>query len=609
MRATASSVVGKKLAGLVVIGVMGATAVALPILERTITPGAGPFNGLNMVLADFLGDGHVEVVAQSDDGNVYILDPRTGGLLARFAPGTSGCTGNCYSFEGVSGPINAPSVSDLDKNGRLDVVLAHTSATVARFEFDPAGSSTTHYSFVKKWVHRYNQYQSFTTMDATPAVADLNGDGTKEVVVVAEQRGVFALRADGSTLWSSGLDGGHASPSIRDMDGDGRPEVVIAGDGGVVSEFSGTSGAVKWSFSALRYLTPASIPMAATLADLTGDGLPDVSFMARDAHDATHFGNDHAMLFVLDHTGRLLWRAQPGWAPPLSHTRPIVVSVNGHLSLLGGTWNTIGHKPGNFERVGPGQVFLFDSKGHETWHRDLNAEDSDKDLAVADVVGDGTQQVIAPGTQNGQDGYLLFDLATGASRGFLPGPVATRSNVAVGDLFGDGKFAMAAAVRPSGGGIQIWHGAQTLKAAFPGWGATTVVRGSPGPLPPPTSSSSTPPTSSPPTSSSPSSSPPTSSSTPPPSSSPSPSPTGSTFSATFTPRNGNEWWIQSIVSASGPLAGVDANVNNGPWIAMTHQSYGDWTVSTHAPAGSIVHLRARATDGSTATSQGYVWPV
>ncbi|MEA3203179.1 MAG: hypothetical protein QOI63_854 [Thermoplasmata archaeon] len=561
-------------------------AAALPALDRTIAPGAGAFNGLEMALADFRGDGHLQVVAQSDDGGIYVLDPRTGATLARLAPGNAGCTSSCYGFEGVSGPINAPQVTDLDGDGLLDVVVADTAAVVARYEFNPAASTSTHFAFDKKWEHRYNQYQSFTTMDASPAVADLNGDGKKEIVVVVEQVGVFAVRADGSTMWALAVNGGHASPSVRDLDGDGKPEVVVARDDGIVEARAGSSGARKWSFDARSYVRPASVPMAPTLSDVSGDGKPDVLFLARDAHDASNFGNDHAMMFALDSWGHQLWRFQPSWAPPLSHTRPIVVTVNGQKAVLGGDWNTIGHKPGNFERVGPGHVFLLDAGGHEKWHRDLNAGSgaaaSNKDLAVADVAGVGSQQVIVPGTSGGATGYLLFDLATGASRGFLAGPTASRSNVAVGNLFGDGRLALVAAV---GRSIQVWHGGNALNSAFPGWGAVKIAHGTPssgsgGGTGNGTSGGGT------------------------------GNGTGNgTFTATFTPRNGNEWWIQATVAASAPLAGVDAQVGTGTWTPMTHQSYGDWTVSMHAPTGSIVHLRARATGGDVVVSPAYTWPV
>ena len=88
-----------------------------------------------------------------------------------------------------------------------------------------------------------------------------------------------------------------------------------------------------------------------------------------------------------------------------------------------------------------------------------------------------------------------------------------------------------------------------------------------------------------------------------------PPPTGSSFDATFKNVKGNEWWIQTDVSVTGgTLAGVDARVNGGAWTALTKQSWGSWAKSIHAPTGSTVELRARATDGSTDVSGAYKWP-
>lgn len=661
---------------LLVVVLLAPLVAGMPSLVRTIAPGAGAFNGLQLALADFRGDGRLEVVAQSDDGNVYIVDPANGATLARFAPGNAGCTSACYAFEGVTGPINAPVVADLDANGKLDLVLATTSAVVTRFELDPTRSDASHLTFNKLWEHRYNQYQAFTTMDATPIVADLAGNGQLDVVVATEETGIFAVRPDGSTLWARPLPSGHATPGVRDLDGDGKPEVVLANDAGNVYALNGATGATKWTFNAAAYVWPASIPAAPTLSDINGDGHPDVIFGARDAHDATNFANDHMMLFALDSWGRLLWKAQPSWAAPLTHTRPIVVSVNGAKGVVMGDWNTIGHKPGNFETVGPGHVALFDSIGREKWHRDLNAGVSDLDLVVADVVGDGTQQVVAAGRQNGSPGLWLFDLATGATKGFLGTSTPTRSFAAVADLLGNGKFAMALADGP--GQVQIFSGAHPLNAAFPGWGAINIPHervplsgGAPNPPPPGTGAFTA--TFSPkgnewwietavssshaiasvtasvaggapvdlpkdswgtwarsvhaPSGSlvrltaqdpsgatasacyqwvtfvaaacsggTPTAPPPATNTTP------------GTLTATFTPRNGNEWWIQVHVAASQPLAAVDARVAGGAWLPLKLQTWGDWAGSYHAPPGSKVEFRATSTTGTQATSGAYTWP-
>ena len=86
-------------------------------------------------------------------------------------------------------------------------------------------------------------------------------------------------------------------------------------------------------------------------------------------------------------------------------------------------------------------------------------------------------------------------------------------------------------------------------------------------------------------------------------------PPGGGFDATFRNVKGNAWWIQADVTATGgTLAGVDARVNGGAWIPLVKQSWGSWAKSIHAPSGSTVELRARATDGGADVSAAYRWP-
>ena len=82
---------------------------------------------------------------------------------------------------------------------------------------------------------------------------------------------------------------------------------------------------------------------------------------------------------------------------------------------------------------------------------------------------------------------------------------------------------------------------------------------------------------------------------------------GGTFSATFSSVSGNKWWVQAVVKASAPLAGVDARVDGGAWRALADKGWG-WAASFHVPDASVVEFRARATDGQAATSGGYRWP-
>jgi hypothetical protein len=80
------------------------------------------------------------------------------------------------------------------------------------------------------------------------------------------------------------------------------------------------------------------------------------------------------------------------------------------------------------------------------------------------------------------------------------------------------------------------------------------------------------------------------------------------FTATFRDVKGNEWWVETKVSANRPLSGVDVRIDCGPWKALWLRSWGAYAASTHVPAGSVVQLQARSGDQAI-LSQGYVWPM
>ncbi|HUR63904.1 MAG TPA: hypothetical protein VM241_05435 [Candidatus Thermoplasmatota archaeon] len=87
---------------------------------------------------------------------------------------------------------------------------------------------------------------------------------------------------------------------------------------------------------------------------------------------------------------------------------------------------------------------------------------------------------------------------------------------------------------------------------------------------------------------------------------PPPPPPG--FDATFSGVQGNEWWVQASVGGNQPIAGVDARVNCGTWVALAKQSWGGWAKSFHVSPGAKVDFRATSTGGATDLSGGYTWP-
>jgi hypothetical protein len=111
---------------------------------------------------------------------------------------------------------------------------------------------------------------------ASPAVADLDGDGKAEIVWAAYS--VYALNGeDGSVQWSADPPGGRAWPGVvvADLQGDGSPEVVTAHGDGYVHVFE-ADGDLLWS----RQPTPGKELRSLAVYDLEGDAGPSAPLRA-----------------------------------------------------------------------------------------------------------------------------------------------------------------------------------------------------------------------------------------------------------------------------------------------------------------------------------------
>ena len=176
--------------------------------------------------------------------------------------------------------INMPVVVDLDHDAVPDVVIV-TSETYTPTEpgylraLDGATGQ-------EKWAASADVYADGNEVNprATPAAADIDGDGTAEIVTAAAAGGAIAFRADGSLLWKSTLSDGTTpwleltnsiTTAIAHMDGDGSPEIVL---GGVVLDAEGKvrSGQGRAAAGA----NVASYGAVSIIADVDGDGVQDV---------------------------------------------------------------------------------------------------------------------------------------------------------------------------------------------------------------------------------------------------------------------------------------------------------------------------------------------
>lgn len=146
-------------------------------------------------IADLNGDGKAKIVIGRQ-----VVDGATGALL------WTGTAGN--GSGGGVGPLSL--VSDMNGDGKLDVVAGNTIYN---------GNGTI-------------QAQNANLPDGYTAVADFDGDGKPEVVLVANGQ-VWLLNADMSVRpgWPRAIPaGGYGGPpTVADFDGDGKPDIGVAG--------------------------------------------------------------------------------------------------------------------------------------------------------------------------------------------------------------------------------------------------------------------------------------------------------------------------------------------------------------------------------------------
>lgn len=555
-----------------------ATAATVRILEITqdtakpLVPFQA-FDGNPPKVYDINGDRRLEIIVQNDNQHVYVFDSATGAILFQakttFPPGWT-----ARSF-------NGPEVSILVQGGAVHLIVANSAATVTSYRFDPTASTSTRFSFVKEWERRLTDCYSNPGMDSKPVLADLDRDGRFEIVAATEESGVYALRSDGRVLWKNCIAGGNAEPGIGDLNQDNYPDVVFGSDGGTVTAMEGRTGSVLWSFHVpSRFNVGAgSMPVGPAVAQLDGVGGPDVVVGVRDSHDADVMTNNHALLLALDHAGRLLWGKQDPLGNPLTYTHPIVVDADkdGAAEVYWGDWNTVGHKPPFDEskawaRTGPANFYRFSATGAQVWKQSLDTFWSNKDVALADVDGDGVQEVLANGPGEGHDGVWYLDSRTGAKEAFVDAyPYQLQRGPIVADLAGNGKMQWVAPVAPLGSvgahGIVVYDTGQAFDAAWPHLPYPALQPALPPPPPP------------------------------------------STFNATFTIKAPNAWWQEVFVSPNPPrtISKVEVRIAGTFWRPMSKSSWGAWTSSYNTPAGTKVEFLATDANGAVSQSAPFTW--
>jgi len=225
--------------------------------------------------ADIDGDGRPDVIIYSNTA-AYIAIIRTVGVDSNYVYGT-----NETDIQLGVTPLNF-CVADLDGDGKPDLIVLEPNYT----NFNGADylviykniSTQNNIAFTK--VAQYNTEIS----PGTPVIEDVDGDGKPDIMLPNEGSNTVTIYQNQSTstiAFSNGTDittgNKPLGACVADLDGDGKPDLAVTNYAdNTVSVFRNTGGNGNLSFSAKTDFSTGAGPVSVAAGDIDGDGAPEL---------------------------------------------------------------------------------------------------------------------------------------------------------------------------------------------------------------------------------------------------------------------------------------------------------------------------------------------
>jgi VCBS repeat-containing protein len=254
-------------------------------------------------------------------------------------------TGSDNPLDGIGiSTRSKPAFGDLDGDGDLDMLLGVSGGTIGYFTNTGSATSPA-FALQSGTANPLNGID--VDINATPALADIDGDGDLDVVVGDAAGTISYFKNTGSATAPvfAGQTGANnpfdaidipnsSAPSFADLDGDGDLDLTIGGYGGALTQMQNTGTATAPGFAAgANPFSGYNVGREATpsFGDLDGDGDLDIIVGERDGviNYLENTGSPSAPVFVARH----------GASNPLdgadigSYSAPVLADLDGDGDL------------------------------------------------------------------------------------------------------------------------------------------------------------------------------------------------------------------------------------------------------------------------------------
>ncbi|MEA2474076.1 MAG: cell wall-associated protease [Thermoleophilaceae bacterium] len=474
-------------------------------LRRGFPVRLGTSGEASPALADLDRDGVKDIVLATSDGTVRALSGRTGRSLRGWPRRMRQRAGTAAEARRIgtirAGFLATPAIGDVAGDRAPEVVAAGLDGRL--YAWTARGRALRGFPFRIGLKRPAERGRLDAAIYSTPALADLDRDGKLDAVFGAADQRVYAVKGNGRLVpgWPvlARDDGGDvaktlSSPAIGDLNGDGSPEVV-EGSGEAYGSTPSMSGRVyAWDAHGRRMpgwpvapsgvavnsipLVGQGVSMSPLLADVNGDGRDEVA-VAAFTGEPELYGGDGTRMGGAGGDGHFEYAGR-GPGSPSSTPGVLALGANaafgrtapgGPLRLFGGmvdsrlaaaqsspaTHVDFDHLIGGWD-VASGAWL-------DAWPRPIEGWPIVGAPVLADVDGDGTAEAIV-----GSSGDVLHAFRENGSE--PPGwPKDTGGWLiaapAVGDVDGDGLLEVVAVTRD--GWLYLWDTPSRARAGALQW--------------------------------------------------------------------------------------------------------------------------------------------